>query len=254
MKKVLMISYQFPPDTGSIQRILNFTRYLQEYGWTPIILTHKSDELLDIDTENEFINKGIKVYRTGRAYNLRSQIQKKIDTLNRFQNVDTSSGSLIINIFLKSKKLVKSILNFIVWPDFEFWWIPFALLKSIKIIRQEKIHIVYIVTPPHSASIIGYLLKKFFNIPLILDFRDPWANNDSIIMPTSLHRISHNFFEKYIINNSSAVITTTDFHKKYFHKKIRANSKTKVYTITNGLDLQLFKSNTFTQTDNFSII
>ena len=41
-KKILMISYQFPPDTGSVRRVLDFVKYLPEYNWNPIILTHRS--------------------------------------------------------------------------------------------------------------------------------------------------------------------------------------------------------------------
>ena len=249
-----MISFQFPPDTGSIQRILSFTRYLQEYSWTPIILTHKTYKVVDSETDNEFINKGIKVYRTGREHHLISRLVKQTDSSLATKIVNAERKSIKRNSFLKLKYFFKKIRNFIIWPDIWIWWIPLALIKAIKIIRQENIRSVYIVTPPHSASIIGYLLKKIFGINIILDFRDPWANDVDIIMPTALHQLCHKFAEKLVINSSDAVITTTDFHKKYFLERIRSNSRTKVYTITNGVDLELLKTNTFTQIDNFSII
>ena len=40
MKKVLIISYYWPPAGGSgVQRWLKFTKYLPKYSWQPIIYT-----------------------------------------------------------------------------------------------------------------------------------------------------------------------------------------------------------------------
>ena len=40
MKKVLIISYYWPPAGGSgVQRWLKFSKYLLDYGWKPIIVT-----------------------------------------------------------------------------------------------------------------------------------------------------------------------------------------------------------------------
>ena len=40
MKKVLIITYYWPPGSGpGVQRFLKFSKYLREFGWEPIILT-----------------------------------------------------------------------------------------------------------------------------------------------------------------------------------------------------------------------
>ena len=40
MKKVLIVTYYWPPGSGpGVQRFLKFSKYLREYGWEPIILT-----------------------------------------------------------------------------------------------------------------------------------------------------------------------------------------------------------------------
>ncbi|MBP9970050.1 MAG: glycosyl transferase family 1, partial [Paludibacteraceae bacterium] len=40
MKKILIISYYFPPSGGSgVQRWLKFVKYLPEFGYEPIVLT-----------------------------------------------------------------------------------------------------------------------------------------------------------------------------------------------------------------------
>ncbi|HMT12896.1 MAG TPA: glycosyl transferase, partial [Ignavibacteria bacterium] len=45
MKKVLIISYYFPPSGGpGVQRVLKFVKYLPEFGWQPIVLTVKDGD------------------------------------------------------------------------------------------------------------------------------------------------------------------------------------------------------------------
>ncbi len=50
MKKVLMISYYWPPSGGpGVQRVLKFCKYLPEFGWDPIILTVKNGDFPVVD-------------------------------------------------------------------------------------------------------------------------------------------------------------------------------------------------------------
>ena len=48
MKNILIISYYFPPmsEIGGI-RLYGLAKYLQEFGWTPIVLTTKLPGKLD---------------------------------------------------------------------------------------------------------------------------------------------------------------------------------------------------------------
>jgi hypothetical protein len=40
MKKLLIITYYWPPSGGAgVQRWLKFTKYLPEFGWQPVVLT-----------------------------------------------------------------------------------------------------------------------------------------------------------------------------------------------------------------------
>ena len=42
MKRILILSYYFPPmGGGGVQRMLKFAQYLPEFGWEPHILTVK---------------------------------------------------------------------------------------------------------------------------------------------------------------------------------------------------------------------
>ena len=65
MKKILIISYYWPPNTGSgVQRWLKFSKYLVDLNWLPIIVTPKNPyiELKDSELLNDVSDK-IKVIK-----------------------------------------------------------------------------------------------------------------------------------------------------------------------------------------------
>ena len=65
MKKVLIVTYYWPPGGGSgVQRWLKFSRYLPEYGWQPIIFTvdNPQYQLNDESLQEETLS-GIEVHR-----------------------------------------------------------------------------------------------------------------------------------------------------------------------------------------------
>jgi spore coat polysaccharide biosynthesis predicted glycosyltransferase SpsG len=50
MKKVLIITYYWPPmGGGGVQRWLKTTKYLREYGWEPVIFTTQNGEASVVD-------------------------------------------------------------------------------------------------------------------------------------------------------------------------------------------------------------
>ena len=54
MKRVLMITYYWPPAGGpGAQRVVKFARYLPEFGWEPIVVTVDGGEFPFLDTSLE---------------------------------------------------------------------------------------------------------------------------------------------------------------------------------------------------------
>src|SRR4030042_883795 len=50
MKKVLIISYYWPPSGGpGVQRMLKFVKYLPEFDWQPYVLTPRYGEFPALD-------------------------------------------------------------------------------------------------------------------------------------------------------------------------------------------------------------
>ena len=50
MKKVLIITYYWPPTGGAgVQRWLKFVKYLRDFGWEPVVYTPSNPESPDDD-------------------------------------------------------------------------------------------------------------------------------------------------------------------------------------------------------------
>ena len=131
MKKVLFISYYFPPlGLGGVQRSLKFARYLPEFGWKPYILTVKEISYYAKDPSllKEISNE--RIYRTG-----------SLDPLRLHWKVRShrSYGKEVEKAQSKGITVLHKIINLISFPDDKVFWFPFALFKAIQICRNEII-------------------------------------------------------------------------------------------------------------------
>ena len=63
------------------------------------------------------------------------------------------------------------------WPFHleAFTWLPGLFITCMRVIKNEKIKILFFSCGPFSAALVGMLLKKCFNVKLIVDYRDYWT-------------------------------------------------------------------------------
>ena len=220
LKKILIIAYYFPPNSGAgVQRPLKFAKYLPDYGYSPVIccpnaifMRHKKDYSLLKD-----LNTSVKVYNTFL-----------LDLNWLFK----------ILYGLKLHSLVNWINNDLLFPAYQLQWIPFLKLKLKKIIRKEQINAILITAPPHSNLIISKWLKKRYDIPVIFDLRDPFSFNLELKDQKTFEK--RFLFEKSILNYSDHVITVTPTIKRKMEEEFNLK---KISVITNGFDEDDFKTN-----------
>ena len=157
-----MLAYHYPPlaDVGSL-RVVGFSKYLEEYGWNPIILSVKNPDTSLCKIGNEKPPEGVTVERSRALFNL-----------NRFSY--KVNGVLKLLCSLGGKRLDKNIAqDLLCIPDSYWGWILPTLLRAIKLVDKYNIDCVYATSKPLSAAVAAALLKNVRNRPLILDFRDP---------------------------------------------------------------------------------
>jgi len=259
MKKVLIITYLFPPLGGvGVQRTIKFVKYLPNYGWQPIVLTVKKPEywIEDPSLETE-IPKTAKVYRTAsfELEKLHNIIKNLLETLSaKIEKFLFKKINLINAIDWRLKKFFSTINSWLFIPDRKIGWLPFAMLRGWWIIKKEKIDVIFTTSPPNSVHLIGYLLKKLTGKPLVVDFRDPWTQGIYWNPVTEIHKKIEEFMENAILRSADKVISVLgDIGNDLMTKYSLLDSKRKFITIPNGFDPDDFKVNVNPKNSKFTI-
>jgi len=253
MKKVLIITYYWPPSGGSgVQRWMYFAKYLSDFGLEPVVLTvsenYASYRQVDEKLNNEV--KNIKVFKTASFEPLK--IYSLLTSGNRKKGIPqgeikSENGNFIVSV----SKFIRGSL-FI--PDARKMWNVFAFRKAKKIIKNEKIDLVITTGPPHSTHLTGKRLKNRFGLKWIADFRDPWSdlyyNKDLIRTRRAVSKDKR--LEKKVLNEADLVLTV-GFKMKELLAGKSENINDKIKFIYNGYDSDLFNKIKFERTDFFEI-
>ena len=231
MKKVLIITYYWPPAGGpGVQRILKFVKYLPEFGWEPIVLTVENGEYPAIDEELiKDIPQNIRVYKT-RSFELFS-LYKKFSCNKNDIPTHILSESSNDTFFQKTAKWIRANLML---PDARIGWIPTIRKEGNKIIQSEKPDLIFSSSPPHSLQKGAMKLAKKTKLKWIADFRDPWGNAfwQKDIKRNFLSRWLEKRNESNVLKSADAVTTVSQSLVNDF-MEIESNS---YYTLTNGYD------------------
>ena len=248
MKKVLMITYYWPPAGGpGVQRVLKFSKYLPEFGWQPLILTVKKGEYPAIDeTLAEDIPESCKVYKTNSIEP--NFLYKKFTGMKPDKKIPVA---VLADKNLNWKKRLANWIRLNLFiPDAKIGWIPFAVREGKRIIEREKPDIIFSSSPPPTVHLIAKKLAKWSSIKWVADFRDPWTEihyYDNQIRA----KISQKLDSKYEseVLKSASVITTIS--QLYIDEDFaRTVSSKKCINIPNGYDESDFSNFTSKNTDN----
>jgi glycosyltransferase involved in cell wall biosynthesis len=232
MKKVLIITYYWPPAGGpGVQRVLKFAKYLPQFGWEPIILTVDGGDYPAIDKSLEkSIPKNCKVYKT-----------KTIEPFNIFKLLTGKKKDHKIDTYILTKnqsgimsKLAKWVRANLFVPDARVGWYPNAVKQGLKIIKSEKIDMIFSSSPPHSLQLIAKKLHKKSGVKWVADFRDPWSNlvYNQNLKRSFITKLLDEKFEKNVFSTASSVVSISNHLVEEF-KEISNNN---YFIIPNGYD------------------
>jgi len=248
MKKLLIISYDFPPAIAGVRRILKWIKYLPEFGWQCSVLTVKEfkGEPRDAAPLTWLKNKGVPVFRSFSLdpYFLLNRFVKRKKSANRVKNQASPEAKSVMNILRR----------WIFIPDDRCGWIPFATIKGFFLIKKIKPDIILTTSYPHTAHIVGLKLKILTKIPWVADFRDAWTTNPVLFKPaTPLHRMAQSGLEKWVAKRCDFLLSVSDPITNHF-KNLDLPRKDKIVTLTNGYDEDDFQGLTPKKPEKFRIV
>jgi len=227
-EKILMVCYYYPPlkDVG-VKRSVAFSEYLSSY--TPVVLTVSNPDRLYCSVGDPLLENTVEVHRARNMFNCTAIVGK----------LDAVIEKLCEFIFRKKKLKYRYAYNFLCIPDHFVFWVPAAFYNARKIIKKNKIKIIYISCTPHSAALIGVLLKLMYGdkVKLIVDYRDPFYISDFALMIPGFRRGINKWFQKLILEKSDRVIFTTNSILDVYIDEYPTYYK-KYCVIQNGVDVK----------------
>lgn len=233
IKKVLIIAYYFPPmGLSGVQRTLKFVKYLPEFGWKPIVLTitptayYAYDETLldELDklqieihrTETKDVTKAAASLTSSRQFKMPSKLMRRLMSL--------ASQTFFI-------------------PDNKIGWKKFALQKADEIIAAHgDIDLIFSTAPPFTSHLIALALRKKYQLPTVVDFRDPWVENPLHFYLTPFHRRMHQRLEEQVVLGVDKIVAVNRTLKEHLLRAYRQKLTHKdIAIIPHGYDPKDFE-------------
>jgi glycosyltransferase involved in cell wall biosynthesis len=222
-RKVLIIAYYFPPmGLSGVQRTVKFAKFLPKYGWKPTVLTVEPTGYYAFDDTllKEAEEAGVKIVRTN-SYDVNHFFKKQ-------------------GIVKMPSERVRKILQFfgdlIFIPDTKIGWKITAVKTASSLLAQEKFDLIFATAPPQTDFLIGAALKRKFEIPLVVDYRDAWLEYPFKYFPTPLHRFWHKHLEKRVLRAADRVIVTHRRVKECIIRRHPFVDYNEVIIISQGFD------------------
>ncbi len=211
MKKVLIISYYWPPAGGpGVQRVLRFVKHLPEAGWQPIILTVENGDYPAVDQSlaeqipaycRVYTSRLWEPYQLFRKFTGRKQ-QEALPTyiLNKQENESLTTR---IARWVRANLFI---------PDARIGWLHSGVRAGRSIIAKEQPLLIFSTSPPHTVQLIARRLARQTGLPWVADFRDPWTEAfwAADIPQTALARRIDQHLERSVLQQADAVAAVSE--------------------------------------------
>ena len=227
MKKVLMVSYLFPPTGGSgVQRSMYFAKYLPEFGYEPVV-----------------IRGGTRPGREGEDATLLSGLEDTVGiTVPPFEPACLSEpvvralrrcGRVGEGVAWRLKRLSRRV-EMRMSPDELLLWSWRTLPVARAAVRRYRPEIIYSTSPPVCNHYIAWRLKRETGLPWTADFRDLWTENWTYGGVPAYVRRRDRAWETMFLRDADAVVAVTDGYVRSLQGLVDRAASDKVYLVRNG--------------------
>ncbi|NNE34705.1 MAG: glycosyltransferase family 4 protein [Rhodothermales bacterium] len=251
MKRLLFVSYYFPPSGGpGVQRTLKFTKYLPDNGWAPTVLTVDPqyasypdlDETLAADVADDLAVIRTRSWDPYASY-ARILGRSKDDTVGvAFVREESAGLRQRVGLWIRANVFT---------PDARYGWVPFARKAADTLYREQPFDAVLTTGPPHSTHLVGRGLARKWGVPWVADMRDPWTGIYYYpqLPMTSLAARRDRRLEKSVLTEADAVTVVSSSMVTNLNKRV---DREYVY-LPNGFDPADFQKDSVPSDDRFVI-
>lgn len=233
MKKVLIITYYWPPAGGpGVQRWLKFVKYLPEFGVEPIVyIPENANYPITDETLQDDLTTGVTVLKhpIREPYKIANWLSKKsAKSISKGVIPKKDKQSFLEQLMLYVRG------NFFI-PDARKAWVRPSVEFLSGYIEANRIETVITTGPPHSLHLIGLQLKNKYELKWLADFRDPWTSigYHKKLRLTRSSAMKHKELESLVLNTADLILVTSKVTKNEF-KTITSKP---IKVITNGYDM-----------------
>ncbi|MBU4461387.1 MAG: glycosyltransferase [Verrucomicrobia bacterium] len=218
MKRVLVITYYWPPVVGAgVQRVAEFCRHLPEFGYAPVALAPAA--------ATEPADAPCPVVRVGNRFDPASWLARKPSTAAPSVTGDARSGLLEmirLNLFI---------------PDSRIGWRAPAVRRASELVAAERPDLIFTSAPPYTVHLVGADLKRRFGIPWVADFRDPWLECHAYnrVWRSPLALAINRRMELDVLTTADRVTCAIESQQALFAAKT-GFGRDRIVTIHNGYD------------------
>jgi glycosyltransferase involved in cell wall biosynthesis len=212
-QRALMIAFHYPPYQGSsgVLRTLNFTKYLPEFGWEPLVLT-----------------ANVGVYAVAGDSNP--------------QGLNTPTGTTVTRALALDAARHLSIRgrypSWLALPDrWASWSIP-AALKALSLIRKYRPALIWSTYPIATAHLIGWAVHRATGLPWIADFRDSMTEEG--YPHDRRQRQAYRWIENKTVHAANRVVFTTPGTARMYAERYPQIAAPTWTVIQNGYDEETF--------------
>lgn len=251
MKRVLIITYYWPPSGGSgVQRWLKMSKYLPENGWQPVIYTAEDAEYpvedpslaQDVAPEAEVIRRPIVEPYTFYKKFLGMKKGEKVKAGFINEGAKKSGWKESLSVWLRGNLFI---------PDARCWWVKPSVKFLTGYLKDHPVDAMVSTGPPHSMHLIARALHIKFNIPWVADFRDPWTDIDYYkdLKLTRCADKKHHRLERQVLTEATRVVTVG----WDCAKGLENHGAKDVTVITNGYDFSEIFNEKYQKTSTFTM-
>lgn len=216
-RRVLILVHAVPP----VPRILKFARHLQTFGWTPTLLAPRRPDRGDRRFAHDDVLSQVAVEQTFLLPALENVVRRLLGRLRRRSPEPPSHDAPPVARSLGPWSVPRQLLLWTSTPDEYVGWLPWALWRGWRLVREKQIDAILASGPPFSVVLAGALLGRLTRRPFVADFRDAWVRDpvdpfgcltgSFRAVPSRRRRAVLEFLERHCLARAASVLFTSDY-------------------------------------------